>query len=109
MNMQEVQKHVLICNGKSCCKNGGEEVAEAIRDQIKKSGYTKFIHTTKTLCNGQCKNGAITILYPDGIWYKEMDEESGRKLIEEINEELPLEKKVLLFYEEQHFIEKKTE
>lgn len=108
--MQEVQRHILICNGKSCCKNGGEEVAEAIRDQIKKSGYTtKFIHTTKTLCNGQCKNGAITILYPDGIWYKEMDEESGRKLIEEIKEELPLEQKILLYYEEQHFIEKKTE
>ena len=109
MNMHGVQKHVLICNGKTCVRNGGEQVADAIRDEIKRSDCTRSIHTTKTLCNGQCKNGAITILYPDGIWYKEMDEDSGRKLIKEINNPLPLEEKILLDYKDNQFIEKKTE
>ncbi|MEK1830831.1 hypothetical protein AAAC51_22710 [Priestia megaterium] len=48
-------------------------------------------------------------MYPDGIWYKEMDEESGRKLIQEINNPLPLEEKILLDYKGNQFIEKKTE
>jgi (2Fe-2S) ferredoxin len=107
--MQGVQKHILICNGKTCIKNGGEQVAESIRDEIKKRDCTKFIHTTKTLCNGQCKNGAIAILYPDGIWYKKMDEDSGRKLIEEIKNVLPLEEKILLSYKDDQFIEEKKE
>ncbi|MBG9812779.1 cobalamin biosynthesis protein [Bacillus endophyticus] len=109
MKMQGVQKHILICSGKTCIKNGGEQVAEAIREEIKEMSLTKFIHTTKTLCNGQCKNGAITILYPDGIWYKEMNEDSGRKLIKEISEVRPLEQNIILDYKNHQFVEEETE
>jgi hypothetical protein len=32
MNLDGVSKHLLICNGKTCTKNGAEEVTETIRE-----------------------------------------------------------------------------
>lgn len=87
MNLDGVSKHLLICNGKTCMKNGAEEVTDAIRGELKNLDLQKEIHTTKTLCNGQCKYGPIAVLYPQGIWYKEMNKTKSKELIHQLNEE----------------------
>ena len=84
MELSGVSKHVLLCNGASCTKKGAEEVTNAIRQEIKDQGVLKKIHTTKTLCNGRCKEGPTVIVYPDGDWYKEMTPEKGLQLIEKL-------------------------
>ncbi|GGB55654.1 (2Fe-2S) ferredoxin domain-containing protein [Fictibacillus barbaricus] len=84
MELSGVSKHVLLCNGASCTKKGAEEVTNAIRQEIKDQGLLKEIHTTKTLCNGRCKEGPTVIVYPDGDWYKEMTPEKGQQLIEKL-------------------------
>jgi (2Fe-2S) ferredoxin len=84
MELSGVSKHVLLCNGASCTKKGSEEVTNAIRQDIKDQGLLKKIHTTKTLCNGRCKEGPTVIVYPDGDWYKEMTPEKGLQLIEKL-------------------------
>ncbi|CAN7266259.1 (2Fe-2S) ferredoxin domain-containing protein [Peribacillus frigoritolerans] len=48
MNLDGVSKHLLICNGKTCTKNGAEEVTETIREELKNLELQKEIHTTKT-------------------------------------------------------------
>ncbi|MBN8200042.1 (2Fe-2S) ferredoxin domain-containing protein [Bacillus sp. NTK034] len=87
MNLDGVSKHLLICNGKTCTKNGAEEVTEAIRGDLKKLDLHNEIHTTKTLCNGQCKHGPIVVLYPQGTWYKEMNKTKIEELILQLKEE----------------------
>ncbi|WP_169907907.1 (2Fe-2S) ferredoxin domain-containing protein [Priestia abyssalis] len=77
-------KQLFLCNGKSCSRNGAEDVTKAIRDEIRQVNAEHDIHTTKTLCNGKCQEGPIVIVYPEGIWYGGMTEEGGRKLIERI-------------------------
>lgn len=81
MEISGVRQHVLLCNGRSCTRKGAEEVTNAIRDEIKGLGLSQTIHTTKTLCNGQCKRGPTVIVYPDGVWYQHMTPESGKRLI----------------------------
>lgn len=69
-NLLDIQLHLFICNGGSCCKNGAEETTNIIRSTIKKMGAFANVHTTKTLCNGRCDDAPVVIVMPQGNWYK---------------------------------------
>ncbi|UUZ90081.1 (2Fe-2S) ferredoxin domain-containing protein [Paenibacillus sp. P25] len=62
----------------------GEEVTQAIRDEIAREGLDPLIHTTRTRCNGRCDDACVVIQYPQGIWYRAMTPEAGRRLVRDI-------------------------
>ncbi|MCG3083763.1 (2Fe-2S) ferredoxin domain-containing protein [Anoxybacillus sp. LAT_35] len=80
-NLQGTKHHVLICNGGSCMRKGGEEVTQAIRDEIDKLQLHTHVHTTRTRCNGRCEDACVVIVYPEGIWYRTIDEQVGRDIV----------------------------
>jgi (2Fe-2S) ferredoxin len=80
-NLTGTRHHVLICNGSSCMRKGGEEVTQAIRDEIKQLNLDEYIHTTRTRCNGRCKDACIVITYPEGVWYKAATPQTGRDIV----------------------------
>ncbi|WP_071460708.1 (2Fe-2S) ferredoxin domain-containing protein [Bacillus massilinigeriensis] len=104
-NLSDTKSHILICNGSSCMRKGGEEVTAAIRDEISKLQLDPSVHTTRTRCNGRCKDACIVIQYPEGNWYKAMSPELGRKLVQSIHEEAELlPESVLYAFEGDSFI-----
>jgi (2Fe-2S) ferredoxin len=80
-NLSQTRHHLLICNGGSCMRKGGEEVTQAIRDEISRLGVDQEIHTTRTRCNGRCEDSCVVIVYPEGVWYKHMTPEIGREMV----------------------------
>jgi (2Fe-2S) ferredoxin len=80
-NLEGTIRHVLICNGGSCLKMGAEEVTTAIRLEIAAVGADHFIHTTRTRCNGRCDDRCVVIVYPDGVWYRNMTPEDAPRLV----------------------------
>ncbi|MDQ0214235.1 (2Fe-2S) ferredoxin [Oikeobacillus pervagus] len=80
-NLQDMQKHVLICNGSSCMRKGGEEVTQAIRKEITTRELDRYIHTSRTRCNGRCKDACVVIVYPDAVWYEGIDVDSAKELV----------------------------
>lgn len=62
-------------------RKGGEEVTLAIRDEIAAQGAAAQIHTTRTRCNGRCEDACVVIVYPEGVWYKEITPELGREVV----------------------------
>jgi (2Fe-2S) ferredoxin len=80
-NLQGTVSHLFICNGSSCRKHKGEEVAEAIENEIEKLGAQSLIHTTMTHCNGRCSDACVVIAYPEGTWYKEITPKSAKALV----------------------------
>ena len=76
-----VKKHLFLCNGGSCKQLGAEESSAALRQAIADSGLGDEIHTTKTLCNGRCKDGPIVIAQPDGLWFKKMGREDAASFV----------------------------
>lgn len=80
-NLEGTRHHVLICNGSTCMRHGGEEVTREIRKEIKAHGADHLIHTTRTRCNGRCKDACVVIVYPDGEWYREVTPELGQEII----------------------------
>lgn len=82
-NLKGTKHHVFICNGSSCMRKGGEEATQAIRNEIANLDLDSLIHTTRTRCNGRCKDAPIAIVYPEGTWYKEVTPEIGRKMVQQ--------------------------
>ncbi|MCQ6559920.1 (2Fe-2S) ferredoxin domain-containing protein [Paenibacillus mendelii] len=100
-NLQKTRCHLLICNGGSCIKRGGEEVIQEIRREIKKLNADNIIHTTRTRCNGRCADACVVIAYPDGIWYRDITPETGRQLVRRHVVGQHLEEQVVYTYEHQ--------
>ncbi len=80
-DLTRMKRHVLICNGGSCMKHGGEKVTECLRKTITECNIDSEVHTTKTRCLGRCDDGPIVVVYPDGIWYKYVNEKTAQKIV----------------------------
>ncbi|MGX9134565.1 (2Fe-2S) ferredoxin domain-containing protein [Rummeliibacillus sp. JY-2-4R] len=80
-NLASMKSHLFICNGSSCMRKGAEDITVAIRDEIAHLGLDEQIHTTRTRCNGRCKDACIVIAYPQGSWYKASTSEIGREIV----------------------------
>ena len=86
----KLKKHILLCGNIDCAKNGSIGVLAVLREHIKKRNLTKEILVTRTSCMGRCSDGPSLVVYPDGIWYKEVQESDVPQLIEKhlINDQL---------------------
>ncbi len=86
-NLMNMQRHLLICNGATCMGAGAQEVTQQIRDEIRKHRLDETIHTSRTRCNGRCKDKCVVIDYPKGTWYSVQQEETARAIVHENVEE----------------------
>jgi (2Fe-2S) ferredoxin len=86
-DLTRIEKHLFLCNGASCKLLGAEESTEAIREAINSCNLSEQVHTTKTLCNGRCKDGPVVILQPQGIWFKKMIKEKAMLFVSEFIQE----------------------
>ena len=58
--MKKGSKLIVICNGKSCCKDGANNLINYLKQNPSKS----FDFTTK-YCFGKCGNGPILFILPE--------------------------------------------
>lgn len=77
-DLTDVKHHILICNSATCMRHQGEQVTQAIRDEIARHGAEGSIHGTRTRCNGRVMT-CVTIVYPDGHWYRHVTPDFGRE------------------------------
>jgi len=87
-NLEGMKTHLFICNGSSCMNKGAEDITQAIREEIQIQALDKEIHTTRTRCNGRCKDACVVIAYPQGNWYRVPTTEHGRALVQDLQHEL---------------------
>jgi (2Fe-2S) ferredoxin len=104
-DLSETQYHILICNGGSCIKKGGNEVVEAIRAEITALNLDRQIHTTRTRCNGRCQDACLVIVYPEGTWFKGITPSLGRKIVRDyLLRHYPMDKNISYTYQNQRFV-----
>jgi (2Fe-2S) ferredoxin len=84
-NLEGTKAHLLLCNGSSCMRKGGEEVTLAVRDEISRLELDQQIHTTRTRCNGRCQDACVVIAYPEGTWYRVDSPEIGRQIVQDMD------------------------
>ena len=77
-----MKKHVLICGNVDCVDKGSVKLLANLRKELKDRGLQKEIAVTRTSCMGRCGEGPTVAVYPDGIWYKEVQAEDAVDLTE---------------------------
>lgn len=80
-NLNKMERHLMICNGATCMGAGAEEVTQQIRDEILTHKLDDVIHTSRTRCNGRCKDKCVVIDYPKGTWYSVQQEQTARSIV----------------------------
>lgn len=78
-----LQKHVLVCTNHDCAQRGSVEIALNLQKALRKAGRHRDIKVTRTSCLGRCGEGPTLAVYPDGVWYREMDVAGASELVEQ--------------------------
>ena len=89
-----IKHHVFVCNGKSCSAVGSADVKAAFEAVLKEKdlrqgkeskGRNPMGEIVLTDCGsvGFCSIGPAVLVYPEGIWYAQVQPEDVREIIEE--------------------------
>ncbi len=78
-----LRKHILVCGNVDCAGRGSVRLVEALRRLIKDTGRERDIRVTVTSCMGRCGEGPTVAIYPDGIWYRGVQEDDAAELVHE--------------------------
>ncbi|MDX5475476.1 MAG: (2Fe-2S) ferredoxin domain-containing protein [Bacillaceae bacterium] len=103
-DISKMKHHILLCNGSSCNNSGAEELTISVRNEISKRDLDNIIHTTRTRCNGRCQDKCVAIVYPQGVWYKELTGEDASSLIDSLVDGAIYEQKVSHTFGENGFV-----
>jgi len=95
--LRNIRHHILTCQGKQCREDGADKVAKRIKETIKDIEKQDEVLMTRTSCTDQCGKGPIVIVYPDGVWYREVTPKIAAQIVaKHICNEDVIERKVLV-------------
>lgn len=89
-----IKRHVFVCNGKSCSQVGSAEVKsefvrileeKGLRQGKESKGRNPMGEIVLTDCGsvGFCSIGVAVLVYPEGVWYGQVQAEDVAEIIEE--------------------------
>ena len=89
--MHKPKRHIFVCRrhrdpagGKPSCEAGhAAAVYEAFRREIESRMLWDSLQLTGSQCLGQCEQGPIAVVYPEGVWYGHLTDEDAPKILEE--------------------------
>ena len=88
-----IKHHVFVCNGKSCSAVGSADVKaeferileeKGLRQGKASKGRNPMGEIVLTDCSsvGFCSIGTAVLVYPEGVWYAQVQPEDVREIIE---------------------------
>lgn len=67
-----IRKHVLVCINTECIAQGSAALLSQLRHKLKDRLLDTVVQTTKTSCLRRCGDGPLLVVYPDGVWYRQV-------------------------------------
>lgn len=89
--MVKLKHHIFICtscriNGQQkglCYSKDSVDLVTKFMEAIEDNDLSGEVMITNTGCFGICDKGPVAVIYPEGIWYGNLSEESVEKIVEE--------------------------
>jgi NADH:ubiquinone oxidoreductase subunit F (NADH-binding)/(2Fe-2S) ferredoxin/Fe-S-cluster-containing hydrogenase component 2 len=75
--------HVLVCTGTGCASAGSLQTRDALFAELKKRGLEGELDVIETGCMGRCDLGPVSMVHPDGTFYKNVKAADVPLLVEE--------------------------
>ena len=82
---------IAICAGTGCLALGARKVITTFKEELKKWGLENKVEIRETGCPGFCEKGTIVVIYPEGIYYLQVQPGD----VPEIVEKTLMEKKLV--------------
>jgi NADH:ubiquinone oxidoreductase subunit F (NADH-binding)/(2Fe-2S) ferredoxin len=78
-----IRTHILVCTGTGCTSCGSLVTRDALLAELKKHGLEHEIEVVETGCMGRCDLGPVSLVHPDGTFYKNVLAADVPMLVEE--------------------------
>ncbi|MBI4766615.1 MAG: FAD-dependent oxidoreductase [Deltaproteobacteria bacterium] len=75
--------NALVCGGTGCTASDSQEVISALSKEIVRRGLEKEVRVVPTGCRGFCAMGPIMVIYPEGIFYCQVQPRDVQTIVEE--------------------------
>ncbi len=79
----QYRANVLVCTGTSCTASGSRSVLDVLKNEIVDRGLDSEVRVVETGCRGFCAMGPVMIIYPEGIFYCQVQPADVPDLVEE--------------------------
>ena len=75
---------MFVCNlGKTCSKDGGDEVYSELKRAAKEAGLKGVCRVNQAGCMNQCGHGPMVVVYPENVWYAAVTALDARRIVAE--------------------------
>ncbi|MHB9033108.1 MAG: FAD-dependent oxidoreductase [Anaerolineae bacterium] len=75
--------NVLVCSGTGCTSSGSRPLIQALREELVRRGLEQEVRVVETGCRGFCAMGPVMVIYPEGIFYTQVQAADVPQLVEE--------------------------
>jgi NADH-quinone oxidoreductase subunit F len=83
MTQPYYRAHVLTCAGTGCTASGSAPLSAALDAEVRRRELDGEVRLVQTGCRGFCSMGPVMMIYPEGIFYCQVQEEDVPKIVEE--------------------------
>ena len=80
---QQFKHRIVYCSAAGCVSCGGQATGEAIKKALAEYDLLKECEVLGTGCMGLCGEGPLVKILPEETLYQHVDENVGRKIVEE--------------------------
>ncbi|AXG39804.1 NADH-quinone oxidoreductase subunit NuoF [Enterococcus gilvus] len=79
----EYEKEILVCAGTGCISSKSGDFVDALKEELAKNQLTEKVNIVKTGCFGLCAQGPIVIIYPEAVFYHQVQPKHAKKIVSE--------------------------
>ncbi len=79
----QYRANVLVCSGTSCAASGSQSVLDGFKAEVVARGLQNEVRVVETGCRGFCAMGPVMIVYPEGIFYCQVQAQDVAEIVEE--------------------------
>lgn len=89
--MSLYEKHIFVCENqrpegdpRGCCHSkGAPELTASLKKLAADAGLGKKVRINKAGCLGQCAFGTAVVVYPEGVWHKNVKPEAAQEIFDQ--------------------------
>ncbi len=85
LKIDQIKRHIFLCAGEKCCSSeSGLKTWEFLKERVRADDAVEAgIYRTKVGCLRICREGPVALVYPEGVWYKNVTVDACKKIVDQ--------------------------